>query len=79
MNTAVIYVSREVFDYILKGSDYGYTTNLPKDMKVLSIVQDNRIYNPLRFVIFAESAEFPKVAEGAELPVVDAVITRFEK
>ena len=76
MNTAMIYLSRESLEYILKGLEYGYITNLPKDAKIISISSDNKIYNPLRFVMFVESVEFSKVAEGAEYPIFDLVITR---
>lgn len=76
MNTAMIYLSRESLEYILKGLEYGYVTNLPKDAKIISISSDNKIYNPLRFIMFVESSEFSKVAEGAEYPVFDLVVTR---
>ncbi len=78
MNTALIYISREILEYIFKGSDCGYKTNLPKDTIIRSVIQEDRIFNPLRFCIRAESSEFPKVAEGAEYPIFDVIITKFE-
>lgn len=78
MNTAIIYVSREILEDILKGLEYGYKTNTPKDMKILSIIPDYRTYNPLRFAIYAESSEFEKVAEGDEYPIFYIYIERIQ-
>lgn len=76
MNTAIVYLSRECLEYIFKGLDYGYKTNLPKDSRIISIVTDAKVYNPLRFMMFVESSEFSPVAEGAEYPIFDFIVTR---